>query len=75
MSDDPNFGIKTDAERARDSAIALAAIKAEHAASGKDPKEFNVNNKSPWLYYALLQIPIVIIMALMLYFMYKAANS
>lgn len=31
--------------------------------------------KSPWLVYALLQIPIVIIMVVILYFMYQASKN
>lgn len=31
--------------------------------------------KSPWLVYALLQIPLVIIMVVILYFMYQARQN
>lgn len=37
---------------------------------------FNVPvEKSPWLVYALLQIPIVIIMVVILYFMYQSRQN
>jgi len=42
----------------------------------KEKDSFNVPvEKSPWLIYALLQIPLVLIMVVIVYFMYQASHG
>jgi hypothetical protein len=56
----------SDEVKSRDVQASTSATRAEKKDSFGVPVE-----KSPWLIYALLQIPIVLIMILIVYFMYQ----